>query len=186
MADINLISFIGPVNNGQTVDMSGEELNGLGFTDTVKCTTELQDFTGKFGLVIGGNEDCIDVNNRCKKIDIFAKTWKPTGKHLATIKGGSEEVCVRGDVISHGEEVDVDLGNWSDQSQKKTKKTALGLISKDGEKISIRVLKSEKPTLLPNTGPYKYVFPWPWLGPIHTLIVSALFLYFRVSKKLFS
>jgi len=100
------------------------------------------------GHVKGGYEDCLDVNNHAENITIEADLWQPQGNYLATIKGGSRDVTLRGKVRGHGRIVDIDLGNVSDQSDDVTGPIALHLKHELGEPITVRVLGSQAPRQL--------------------------------------
>lgn len=159
-ADVNLLSFNGPAWNGRTYD-SLENLDGTGFDDTVKCSTRLQNFTGRFGSVISGREDTVDINNLCRDISLSAKLWTLRNCQMGfTVKGGTQDAELIGPVIGHGRQCDIDIGNASDQSHAWTVGVVLNLWTLDGSKLRIRVLGGDLPMLVPGSGPYTYVFPW--------------------------
>jgi hypothetical protein len=132
--------------------------------------------------VWGGGEDCIDMN-AVSNCTVRARGLIPRGKFCATIKGGTTGAQISGALLAHGTEVDFDLGNWSDQSSRKTGAAVLDVVSVTGDPITYRVLHAERPVLPEGTGPWKNVFPWVWLGPLHTLIVAVIRLYMRASKR---
>jgi hypothetical protein len=147
-----------------------------GTDDTLKIT---DCDTGRVDVevVVGGREDCLDVNNRSYDIEIgtLSTIWEPRGKYVATIKGGSRSIVLKGVVRGHGKVCDVDLGNWSDQSQKVTERITLNLRHEKGEPITYRVLNAKKPVLI--GGPYKKVLSVPgWLRP-------AFVLFYKLLKK---
>jgi hypothetical protein len=109
----------------------------------------------KLGHVKGGLEDCLDVNNHCEDLVIEASLWEPRGEYLTTIKGGSRNITVRGLVTGHGQTVDVDLGNLSDQSDDPTTDVKLDLTHVAGDPIRVRVLNAAPPILL-NGGVQRY------------------------------
>jgi hypothetical protein len=162
MSDLNLHNFYDTNNN------SIEQLKFIGFpvvapwwSDTLKITSGCKDFTVLAECIWGGKEDCVDINNQASIITVHCDNWHPQGKYLATIKGGSRCINLHGNVISHGSEVDVDIGNWSDQSNEPTKEVILGLYSKTGKPIIVRVLNGTTPIFIAETGPYVYAFPKP-------------------------
>lgn len=159
--DINLVSFNGPVMSGATVDWSRETLTpGPDIADTVKCSTGLRNFRLTLGTVTAGYEDALDVNNLCENLDIHADRWAfPEGRAAIgfTIKGGSRNVRISGWV--QGDPL-VDIGNASDQSSAPTTGVTLNLRRFDGRPIRVRVLGGEMPTLEPESGPYRFIFPW--------------------------
>lgn len=171
--DINLHSFVGPEWNNQLVEMLDPITPGEEIADTLKFTSQLYNFEGRFGIVKAGYEDVADINNRSQFVALHAGVWDISGsKYGFTVKGGSSDVLLYGFVKGHGEECDVDLGNWSEQSNDKTRRVTLDLYSDDGSPIRVRVLNSERPHLAPGSGPYEWVFPSPniWL---HDFFVKA-------------
>jgi hypothetical protein len=167
-----------------------EQLKTIGFpvvapwwSDTLKITSGCRDFTALVQEIWGGQEDCVDVNNKASIITVHCDAWRPQGKYLATIKGGSRSVALHGNVMSHGTEVDVDIGNWSDQSALPTTETVLGLYSKTGKPIMVRVLNGTAPYMIDGTGPYVYAFPKPnsWH---HKYVVWVFLTSLRIWKKM--
>lgn len=176
--DLNLVSFNGPADSGRTVDFSTQNFDGsCGYNDTLKFSTGLFNFTGRFGLVTSGSEDAVDVNNLCHDLDLSASRWILRGSMGFTIKGGSRNVRLSGPVEGHGRETDVDIGNASDQSHVWVTGTRLNLLSVDRSPIRVRVLGGDLPFLEPGSGPYRFVFPWRWL-PLRYVAVKT-FLEFR-------
>lgn len=166
MKDINLISYNGPQDNGQSVDLTldGAIVPGPEISDTLKFSTGLTSFYGRFPSVTSGTEDCIDVNNQCRVVNIVVDKLVFRGTMGVTIKGGSKDIRITAyDCEGHGKETDVDIGNWSDQSSEPTTGVMLDICRSDGEAVRVRVINGETPMLLPESGPYKFVFPWPWI-----------------------
>jgi hypothetical protein len=163
--DNNLFSYNGPEYNGQSLGngagVYGHSTPAPDWQDTLKYTTKLQNFTHRVGHVFGGTEDCVDVNNECTGVAVIAKGFWSGGKYVATVKGGSFGITLRGSIYKSGSEVDVDLGNWSDQSAKKTSMVFLDLVKPEDREVTVRVLNAHKPILAPASGPYRYVFPHP-------------------------
>ena len=117
--------------------------------------------------IFGGAEDCLDVNNRCRNIEVSAGEWHSGGKYVCTIKGGSENITVGGIIVKHGSEVDVDIGNRSDQSDNTTRGVALDFSTRDGSPVTVRVLNAERPRILNPGQPYRFVLVFgPTVGSI--------------------
>lgn len=132
------------------------------YTDCLKFTSEIKDFTGKFGTVFSGAENCADINFKTVNVKITADLWVANGgKYPFTVKGGSVGTGIYGKLQGHGKECDVDAGNWSDQSNDWVKDWELGLTSNDGSPIVVRCISADAPKLVPGTGPYKFIFPNP-------------------------
>jgi len=180
-SDSHILGYFGPANNNQTVtDLT--YIDGTSASEAIKCTSYLENFTGIFGRVVGGYEDCADINNHSKNIHLKADLWVPTGKFGFTVKGESSGVTLEGPLKNHGTEVDVDFGNWSDQGNGYTFDNTLNLWMLDGSKVRVRCLAGYKPTIVPGSGPYEYIFPKPntWY---HNIAVWFFQVGFKIVKK---
>lgn len=174
MSDVNLVNYYDR-DSGRAFfhERLGEHGSNPNWDDTLKITSRAEDITVIAEEIRGGKEDCVDINNHAYSIGVLAKRWFPQGKYLATIKGGASRISLTGDVYSHGKEVDVDLGNMSDQSREPVTGVSLALRSQTGKPVVVRVLNAEKPLLARDTGPYRYAFPHPdaWY---HGIMVRVL------------
>ena len=91
----------------------------------------------------GGNrEDGVDINRFCS--DILIRDCKITSgkKYAITIKGGSESIYLKNLVLfGRGDEgVDIDIGNYSDSTMKKSKNIILENVHRfDGKPVTLRV-----------------------------------------------
>lgn len=148
------------------------------YDDTLKIS-HCKNGTVRAGRVVGGSEDCLDLNNHCEKLVIEADLWEPRGDYLATIKGGSHAITVRGRVRGHGRVVDIDLGNISDQSDDATTGVALDLLHEAGEPITVRVLNALEPQLL-NAVSQRYIVTCKIPGFWRPLWAKAVALWRRV------
>lgn len=132
------------------------------------------------GAIVGGYEDCVDLNNHCSDVTIIADLWEPKGDYLATIKGGSNHIQLHGIVRGHGKVVDIDIGNISDQSDDLTTMVMLNLKHEAGEPITIRVLGGDKPVLI-NEATQKYVYKFVLWAGFRTLFLKV----YKQLKKVF-
>ncbi len=129
------------------------------------------------GKVVGGSEDCIDINH-CQDLTVLVDTVEPKGRNVLTLKGGSVRIAmIIGRQIGHGSETDYDAGNWSDQSSDETRDWTLGVSQAEGV-IIIRCLNATAPTLTPECVPHRYIFPAPgaWY---HGLIIPIIMLLLK-------
>jgi hypothetical protein len=147
----------------QTLDQSNTDFGKTAgsWSDTLKYTDGVTDFTHRVGSATGGSEDIIDVNNKACDVTVVAKELWSGGKYVATIKGGSTATYLEGTIYKGGSEVDIDYGNHSDQSSAKTTGNILNVKHKSGAPVTVRVLNADKPLFTPGSGPYVYVFPHP-------------------------
>jgi hypothetical protein len=44
----------------------------------------------------------------------------------------------------------------------------------DGSPVWVRVLHADRPVFAPGSGPYRYKFPSPDLGPLHAAMVAIV------------
>lgn len=115
----------------------------------------------------GGSEDCVDLNNNCENILVQNCHFHPNGEYGSTIKGGTHDVHYLNVVFdAHGKDVDIDLGNWSDQNtvDKTTKVTLENVTAADGKPVVVRVLYADRPTVIGGNVQVKVIWPWVvWL-----------------------
>lgn len=150
MSDVNLVSYAHERPLGEK--WLGELIPEAGMSDTLKVT-DSSDGVIYVDRVIGGKEDCLDVNNRAENVIIGTPEtiWEPRGKYAWTVKGGSKRITINGILKGHGKVVDLDLGNWSDQSNEPTTEVHLNVRSHDGSSITYRVLNADTPMFLMGT-----------------------------------
>lgn len=179
-----ILHSYGPDYNGQTLDESSFTIGPIrvkpDWQDSLKYTNHITGFIHQVGTVNGGSEDCVDMNNGANGVHVIAKAFNSQGKYVATIKGGSKNCSLSGNITHGGSEVDVDLGGWSDQSNVKTAGIVLDL-TKGGGPVTVRVLNADKPAVTPGSGPYQYAFPHPD-GWYHGICVKVLFTFWRAIK----
>ena len=81
MSDLNLHNFY--ETNNDTVEnqkMMGFPVVHPWWSDTVKITSGCRNFTLTAEDIYGGQEDCVDVNNKARIISVYANSWYPQGK----------------------------------------------------------------------------------------------------------
>ena len=132
-----------------------------GTDDTLKITGASTDVSVAADSIHGGAEDCVDINNRCERITVRAGEWHSGGKYIATIKGGSRDIELSGEIVRPGKSCDVELGNWSDQSQALTTGVRLNLTRRDGGYMHVMLWHADRP-ILAGGGPYK-IRRAPWV-----------------------
>lgn len=114
------------------------------------------------GMVHGGYEDCIDINNRCSRLAVeVPHGLRAAGRYVATIKGGSRDIEITGMIVQHGSVCDVDLGNWSDQSQDRTERVWLDLWTAAARPVTYRRLNATTPRLRGNPPNYRRLWSVP-------------------------
>jgi len=184
--DINLISFTG-VPNGNiwitdseaparilfwgsdrqpgvkrkyTLHMSDYTV-GRHISDTVKLSGPEDFDLTIIGEVQGGKEDCIDINNNCKRVIVRAYDGlHSNGRYCITLKGDSDEIHIESLITKHGAACDVALGEHSDQDMDRSESITLNLQSKDGKPVTWWRFNATTPTLIA-PGPYKNTLKIP-------------------------
>ena len=146
-------------------------IDGTGFTDTLKLSNK----TGcviTSATIIGGSEDCIDINRGGNHL-IRKCTIIPRGRFGITIKGGASGILIEDCIFDgHGSEADIDLGNWSDQSQERTRNNRIvNCRTKDGSPIRTRCEWADKPIVEETLTD-------------HTRVHPILLWFFKIGKKL--
>lgn len=136
-----------------TLDFTGIDVPD-DIADTLKFSGVRDFILTVKGIVPGGYEDCIDVNNTCKNLTVNVESLNPRGRYCATIKGGSDNIKISGAMLHHGEATDVSLGEHSDQSMLPTTRVHLALIPVDGRKVDYWQFNADKPFFEKGTGPY--------------------------------
>lgn len=150
MADVNYYS----ISNQAYVKVEGIkfpsiDINALDYDDILKISRSNNVVIKKCNI-FGGREDCVDMNNYCSNILIEDVKVHSGGKYCFTIKGGSRDITLKDIVVEgHGKEVDIDIGNWSDQSSELTTNVILeNVTSLNGTPVTVRVLWADKPTII--------------------------------------
>lgn len=157
-------------SSGETLRF--DVIDGTGYAEGLKITSQARNITVYANKIIGGYEDCVDVNNRCQNITVIAGSFVPRGTYLATIKGGSRNIKLKGLVKKSADVVEVDGGNHSEQSREVTSDISLDLNFEDGRPIRIRSLNAKGWHLY--GGPYKCVFRL-W-GPFRAIFAYMYYL----------
>ena len=150
MPDVNYYS-IADRNDEEVAScvLPGTGENPLDYSDILKLS-KATNIVVKGCTIHGGKEDCIDMNRYCENILVEDTKVISNGNYCFTIKGGTKNVTLRNVVIEkHGKWYDIDLGNWSDQSNELTTGIVLdNVTSADGKPVSVRVLWAEEPTVI--------------------------------------
>lgn len=175
--DKNFLSFA----DTQDVSLSRKTLpigfNALEFNDILKISNVKRGaFTNLF--IFGGKEDCIDIMRFSQDIRIENCTLHPNGLFASTIKGGCDHITFRNVIIQrHGKKTDIDIGNFTEVTSKKTRNVVLDHVSMDdGSPVRVRVLNGEKPKLIGTNAKIKdYSFFWP--------IINFGFKIYKLFKK---
>lgn len=123
--------------------------NPTQYNDILKLSNAKNvDIIGAF--ITGGSEDCVDMNRNCQNVFIANTALCPNGKFGVTIKGGTRSVIIQNvEFVKHGSETDIDIGNWSDQSNEPVRQVTLANVrAMDERPVRVRVLWGERPNVI--------------------------------------
>lgn len=162
MSDFNYFSIDA---NGYTIDAGGPNpqtvtelpADNIFMPADASQYSDILKFSGRqmFSLtnakVSQGREDCVDINNKCANITVqgmFAVDG--SGKQVLTIKGESRDIFISGVIVKPGSKTDVEIGNWSDQSKKKSTNIHVDLRRADGKPVRVVIGHADNVHLGPN------------------------------------
>lgn len=101
----------------------------LSYSDTLKFSRVQRLTVRVIGVVYGGKEDCVDMNNKCRDVAVMALGFHAQGKYVWTVKGACQRCAIAGPLLVHGNVTDVEVGNHSDQSDDITGPVRIDLVS---------------------------------------------------------
>lgn len=101
-------------------------IDGSQGTAGLKITSHCRDLVATCDLIIGGRENCVDLNNECDGITVSAKEYRVNGKYALSAKT-CKNVSFIGHITGKPSKWHVNLGSWSDQSRDIQDNTALML-----------------------------------------------------------
>lgn len=106
--------------------------------------------------LVGSQEDCVDINHS-HGITVTIVQAMPTGKYVATIKGGSSAISLYvTKQLGRGKETDYDLGNFTEASQDVTRLITIHVADYSPGTPIVRVINATTP----NVGVLKVYRPW--------------------------
>lgn len=151
-------------------------LNGLP-DDVLKITSRAKDITVRGKKIIGGKEDCLDVNNHAEDIFVHFDEWQSGGRYVCTIKGGSKRIKLSGKITKHGKFTDVAIGEFSNQGNDPTGPVELAMTA-DGP-VKVFLANGPDPIFVNgNTQDYD-VWDVRWAWPVY-LWIKKLFPGLRI------
>lgn len=144
--------------------------NDSGISDSLKFSGA-RNVTVIVNRIVGGLEDCIDINNRCQDIEVRAGLLDVRGRYACTIKGESRDIRINvGKLLGHGSETDFDLGNRSEQASGRTRGVSINVVDALFP-VRVRVMHAWKPTL--SGGPFEvdtrlmgWIAKFFWIFPL--------------------
>jgi len=173
-SDSNAISLY-ETNSGEKLVY--EVIDGAGGTAGLKITSRCANLNVLAGTIIGGTENCVDLNNECSGILVQSETYQTRGKYTLSAKT-CNGVIFRGHIALRASQWEVNLGSWSDQSDKIQSNTLLALTA-DVYPIRVWVGNAEIPHL---DDPKKYQIIG--FGRYGAVVRSVVMLLWKIGKKL--
>jgi hypothetical protein len=107
-------------------------------------------------------ENAIDCNRECKGIKILGAKLAAGKQNALTIKGGCSDILVFNvEITRPGGNCDIELGNHSDQSRKKTTGVVIDNVwRKDGKPVRLRVGHADWPRIVNSNVKIDYVMSY--------------------------
>lgn len=137
---------------GRTIDPRREGLDPAAFDDLLKLSHVQRAMLRGFAVRGGGlqRENAIDLNRECADVILDCFSVEAGRQNAVTIKGGCVRTTITHLVIERaGGHCDIELGNWSDQSQAPVRSTVLENVSRaDGKLVRLRVGHAERPIIV--------------------------------------
>jgi len=114
MPDKNFLSFSG--HFGYVRDLVVDPDTTLPWADALKFSNVHDSTFDNIRVLHAGSEDGVDMNNfTCR--NVLKQFTVPCGRQALTLKGGScDNVLVDWLIVGRGKYVELEFGNWSDQS----------------------------------------------------------------------
>jgi polygalacturonase len=135
-----------------TIDPRKDNINPSTIDDVLKLSHATNVVINNVTVDAGGKqkENTLDMNRECKNITISNCILVSGQQNAITIKGGCDTVLIENVVIVPGTgHCDIELGNWSDQSQKKVTNVILKNVTRlDKKPVRLRVGHATNPKII--------------------------------------
>jgi len=122
-ADLNTVSLY---ETASGLRLKYNVIDGRAGTAALKITSNADDITVTVGALIGGSENCVDLNNSCRNIAVHCDNYQCRGKYAISAKT-CNGVTFSGHITGRPTQWHVNLGSWSDQSSAPQTNTKLAL-----------------------------------------------------------
>lgn len=95
-------------------------------------------------------ENAIDMNRECRDVEVSNCRLVSGKQNALTVKGGCENIrIIHTEIVPGHGHCDIELGNWSDQSDKRTTGVVLKNVWRtDGEPLRLRVGNADYPKIV--------------------------------------
>lgn len=165
--------------NNELIDPTSEGIPLSSIDDTLKFSNA-SNIRARGLVVRGGRENAVDLNRRCRDVDISDSRLIGGGHCFVVIKGESANVSLRHITLEEPQgRADIELGGWSDQAFGKTTRVILqDVVRADGKPVRVVVGRADRPTVI--GGNVKVLL-------LQSLVLKAFwwtkYIYFRLSKR---
>ena len=122
-ADLNTVSLY---ETASGLRLKYAVIDGSAGTAALKITSHAQDVDVTVGTLIGGSENCVDLNNGCRNIAVHCDDYQCRGKYAISAKTCSD-TSFTGHISGRATQWEINLGSWSDQSSNPQTNTKLAL-----------------------------------------------------------
>lgn len=155
MADTNYHSISDQTNvtlKDITVDPRSTGVDPATIDDVLKLSHAQNILIERLIVDAGGlqKENAIDMNRMCSQVSIIDAKLVSGLQNAITIKGGCYDILIENVIIIPGKgSCDIELGNWSDQSQDYVTNVTLKNVTRnDGQPVRLRVGHAKEPTII--------------------------------------
>jgi hypothetical protein len=162
--DRNFRSFADETNQvrvGLHIDPREEGIDPATVDDVLKISHCRDWRLSQFTVLAGGlqRENAIDLNRDCARVTLENGTIEAGRQNAITIKGGAEDTTLRRIVIIRaGGHCDIELGNYSDQSRRRVRRTIIEDVSRsDGRPVRVRCGDADWPIVINSNVEILYV-----------------------------
>jgi polygalacturonase len=135
-----------------TIDPRKDGINPATISDVFKFSHATNVVADNVTVDAGGFqiENTIDMNRLCANVTVKNCKLVSGMENAITIKGGCHDILIQDTVIIPGKgHCDVELGNWSDQSQEYVSNVTLNNVTRsDGQPVRLRVGHAKEPTIV--------------------------------------
>lgn len=149
---------------GKTLDPRADGIDPSLFDDILKISHSNNVTISSVIVDAGGmqRENAIDMNRECRTVLVQNCKLVSGMQNAITIKGGCEQIIIENvEMVPGRGHADIELGNWSDQSQKRTTKvTLINVRRTDGKPVRLTVGNADYPAIHGSNIEYQWARSW--------------------------
>jgi hypothetical protein len=140
--DVNTVSLYDNDSGGR---LQYGTIDGSRGTAGLKITSRAKNLSVTVERIVGGSENCVDLNNECQGVVVNCGAYEIHGKYGISAKT-CNGVTFMGHLKGRARQWEINLGSWSDQSKRTQAVTNLELTA-DAYPIRVWVGNAEIPKM---------------------------------------